>query len=117
MKAKIVHLPKKGRGLVSVRKIMKGELIEKCELIFLNNQEISKSIESYVYEYNKKLVAIALGNGSLINHSDEPNCEFYFNYELKLLVIKAIKNISPREELTINYGYSNELKKKFKLIK
>jgi uncharacterized protein len=115
MKTKIIHISKKGRALFAEKNISKGELVESCELIFVKNSEITRSIEAYVYQYDNKHVVIALGNGSLINHSDDPNCEFYFSFKKKLLIIRTIKNVSKGEELTINYGYSRELKKRFKL--
>jgi len=76
MKTRIIHLPKKGRALIADEEIAKGQVVEKCELLFMKIMEIPHSIEPFVYEYDHRTVAIALGNGSLINHSDNPNCEF-----------------------------------------
>lgn len=116
MKTKILKDTRKGRGLYASSSIKRGELIEVCELILLNMDEVNGSLESYVYGYTKNKAAIALGNGSLLNHSDRSNSDFSFDYKKKLLLIKARKDISPGEEITINYGYSKELKKKFNLI-
>jgi SET domain-containing protein len=105
----------KGRGVYASKDIRKGETIAVCELLLINKSELPSSLESYVYEYSSKKVALALGVGSLFNHSDEPNAEFFFNEGKIHLIIKAIKKIPPNQEITINYGYDEELKRRFKL--
>lgn len=106
----------KGRGLYATKGIKSGELIEACELIVMDYDEVQDTLEGYVYEYSKYRVAIALGNGSLLNHSDRSNSEFYFNYRKKQLCIRAKKNIRQGEEITINYGYNSEMKRRFKIM-
>ena len=47
----------------------------------------------YFFEYTNSHFAIALGYGSLYNHSYIPNARYLYNFKNKTLVIKAIKNI------------------------
>lgn len=115
MKTKVLKDSRKGRGLYAAKEIKTGEVIEICELILLNPGEVKETLEAYVYQYSKEKVAIALGNGSLLNHSDQSNSEFTFNYRKRLLRIKAKKRIRPGQEITINYGYDENLKRKFKI--
>lgn len=115
MKTKVLKDKKKGRGLYADSEIKKGELIEVCELILMNLNEVQDSLEGYVYGYTKTKAAIALGNGSLLNHSDKSNSDFYFNYRKQQLCITAKKKISPGEEITINYGYDEKTKRKFNI--
>lgn len=115
IKVHIRHDPRKGRGVFADQAVMDQQLIEVCELLLMDMHEVGETLEAYVYQYNKKLVAVALGNGSLYNHSDHPNSRFYFNYRKKLLYIEAIRKIEKGEELTVDYGYTAEEKLKFKL--
>lgn len=115
MKTKVLKDKRKGRGLYANTEISKGELIEVCELILMDMEEVQDSLEGYVYGYSRNKAAIALGNGSLLNHSDKSNSDFYFNYRKKQLCITAKKKISPGEEITINYGYDQKTKRKFRI--
>lgn len=115
MKTKVLKDSRKGRGLYANSEIRNGEIIEICELIIMKPQEVLDTLESYVYEYSRDKVAIALGNGSLLNHSDKSNSEFYFNYKKRQLTIRAKKNIRAGEEITINYGYDSDLKRRFNI--
>ena len=111
----IKKIPNKGRGIFTSKVIHKGEIIEKCELLIIRGNDVPASLEPYVFQYTRNKVAIALGNGSLYNHSEKPNCEFFFKSKEKLY-FRAIRKIKRGEELTINYGYSKELKQRFNLI-
>lgn len=115
MKTKVLKDSRKGRGLYAAKEIKSGEVIEKCELILMSSDEVKNTLEGYVYQYTKDKVAIALGNGSLLNHSDSSNSEFSFNYRKKILQIKAKRRILPGQEITINYGYDQALKKRFRI--
>lgn len=115
MKTCILRDKRKGRGLYAKTEIRKGELIEACELILIDMNDVNGALEGYVYGYSKNKAALALGNGSLLNHSDRSNSEFYFDYRRKKLLIRAKRRIRPGEEITINYGYNEELKKRFNI--
>ena len=57
----------------------------------------------YCYFFGKK-VAIALGFGSLYNHSKKPNAEWEIKKSSHTIVFRAIKNIRKGKEITIDYG-------------
>lgn len=116
MKVVIKKDPVKGRGVYASEKISKGELIEVCELIIVDMENISGELERYAYYYTRNQAAIALGNGSLFNHSQKANSEFSINYKQQRLYIRAKKTIKPGDEITINYRYDAPLRKKYKLI-
>jgi SET domain-containing protein len=115
MKIFIKKDPKKGRGVFATDKINKGELIESCHLILMDLHDVTGTLEGYVYQYSRDKAAVALGNGSLLNHSDEANSEFHFDYRKKMLVIEARRDILPGEEVTINYRYTPQDKKRFNI--
>jgi SET domain-containing protein len=78
--------------------------------------QVSSPLEGYVYEYSKNKAAVALGNGSLLNHSDKANSDFEFDYKKKMLLIRAIRSISPGEEVTINYRYNPDDRTRFQIF-
>lgn len=116
MNVEIKKDPVKGRGVYASEKISKGEVIEVCELILVDLKNISGILERYAYYYNSKKAAIALGNGSLFNHSKKANADFTLNHKQRRLYIRAKKTINPGEEITINYRYDAPLRRKFKLM-
>lgn len=108
--------PIKGRGVYAGEFIAKGEIIEICELLLIPVTEQIDSLESYVFSYNKNFVALALGNGSLYNHTNSPNASCYFEFSKRLLVFEAKKDIPADTEITINYGYTFADRKKFGIV-
>jgi SET domain-containing protein len=114
-KTKIKSNADKGRGVFADEFIKKGELIENSELLVLDFAEVGPFLERYVFTFNKTKAAVALGNGSLYNHSDKPNAVCYLDSRKKILSFEAKKNINPGEEITINYGYSLADRKKFNI--
>lgn len=102
----------KGRGVFAGEVIKKGEIIEVCELLFLSQDE--DTLEGYVFKYDDRTNVIALGNGCLYNHG-RPNAQCYYDEENKKLIFEALKKISEGDEILINYGYSKEMKERFKI--
>jgi uncharacterized protein len=99
---------KKGRGVFACERIPKGRVIERAPIVTIPIEEVFGSAQTaklsqYVFNVESDLVAIALGYGSLYNHSYEPNAEYFFSGRL-VQVFLAIRNISPGEEITINYN-------------
>lgn len=99
-----------GRGVFSKEKIYAREIIGVYELLELSDEETSKIKETVIAKYTYKLEktrdCIALGYASMINHSNDPNV----NYSISkldgrnVLVLSAKKEISPEEQLFIDYG-------------
>lgn len=97
-------------------RIPKGIEIEVCQLIILDFSEVGKKLEGYVFDFDPTRVALALGNGSLYNHSDEPNAVAYMDKKKQLLSFETLRAISKDEEITINYGYTEEERKRFHIV-
>ena len=100
-----------GRGVFATRKIKKGETIEVCPVILLKG-EGDKLRDSELYHYyflwdKQPDAAIALGFGSLYNHSFSPNATYKKQLNTKTLEIISIKDIEKNEEITINYNYGD----------
>lgn len=105
-----------GYGVFTNQPIQKGELIEECviasDIIPPPQLTNGKVFGNYTFSgvelpNGLKNSRVVLGFGSIYNHSDNPNIEFYQNkqYE-RILTIIAYRNINPGEELKFNYGYN-----------
>jgi SET domain-containing protein len=71
----------------------------------LTNQEADKKNGKYLFEVNSRWTIDGTGRQNLaryLNHSCRPNCEP--EIEGKRVMIYAVKNIKPGEELAYNYG-------------
>ena len=106
----IRKVPRKGRGVFARVDIAKGTVIERAPVIELPSLDVfnparDTKLASYVFKWDrdKDTVAIALGYGSLYNHSYRPNARFYDDGGLTQ-VFEAIRDIGAGEEITVNYN-------------
>ncbi len=107
LKIKIEKDKTKGRKIVAASSFKKNEIIEMCPLIFMGEAEegiISNiNIRNYVFAWDTRLV-LALGFGSLYNHSYYPNAIYIKDYDNESINFVALQNIEIGEEITINYN-------------
>ena len=100
----------KGRGVFSTCMIKKGQIIEICPVIILKNKDRKFVDKTGLYSYyfwwgsSKKQTAIALGYGSLYNHSYSPNAVYSKNQKQGIIFFKALRDVIKNEEITINYN-------------
>lgn len=98
---------KYGRGIFANRYIKKGELIEEAPVIVIPKAEwklVKQSILSdYVFRWGEDK-ALALGYGSLFNHSYTPNAGYITNIENLSINFYARNDIQEGEEITVNYN-------------
>ena len=101
---------KYGRGVYAIRDIEMGQLIEVSPVIVSLKEEseyLDNTIFSnYCFYWGDNLDdrAIALGYGSLFNHSYTPNAMFICNERNLTIHFYAIRHIKCNEEITINYN-------------
>lgn len=115
----------KGRGVFTNYRIRKGEIIEIVPVIILSQREAKilknqrRSIYNYCYTWGRRgnQTALALGHGSFINHSYNPNAEYYPRLKRKELVFRALRDIAPGEEITHNYNGSPNDKRPIRFTK
>ncbi len=98
----------KGRGVFAKRPIEKGMVIERVPVVIFPVQEIytdtiSTTLADYVFNWGNDEVAIALGYGSLYNHSYQPNAT-YAAKGRRTQVYSALRDIAADEEITVNYN-------------
>jgi SET domain-containing protein len=100
----------KGRGIVAGRRFHEGELIERIPVIVIPPHEwelVSTSVLSafcFSWGDDGESTAIALGHGSLFNHSYEPNAFAELRMRQRLIEFRALRDITDGEEITINYN-------------
>ena len=109
-------IPNAGRGVFATRNFKKGETIETCPIIELSKYDTSNLKESFLVTYffffgkNKERLAIALGFGSIYNHSNTPNATFKVKSKEAVIEFSSIKNIKKYEEITFDYHHGTSKK-------
>jgi uncharacterized protein len=98
----------KGRGVFARQAIAEGTIIERVPVLLAPLEQMNDSISCsllgrYCFLRNRSTVALALGYGSLYNHSYTPNAR-YDEEAGSRMVFTAIRAISRGEEITINYN-------------
>lgn len=106
------------RGVFARHDIKKGEIIERAPIIEVSEGDKSNLGKSHLVTYffffgkNKKHLALALGFGSLYNHSDSPNTVFKIKPKKKIIEFIALSNIKKDDEITFDYGGSGKADRK-----
>jgi SET domain-containing protein len=99
-----------GRGVFASVTIKKGERIERCPVIEIPEHDAASVNESmlvtYIYYLGKKKerLMLALGFGSIYNHTDTPNAKYMEKYKQMVIDFIAIKDIKKDQEITVNYN-------------
>jgi uncharacterized protein len=98
----------KGRGVFARRTIRQGEVIERVPVLVLPAEEVRNpsawtGLGAYCFEWGRGRLALALGYGSLYNHSYHPNA-CYDDAGGPTKVFTALRDIEPGEEITVNYN-------------
>ncbi len=114
----VAQLEGKGRGVVALRDIPAGTLIERCPVLIIPQTDRIRTdatiVFTYVYMWEQGTTeqdlyngtgraAIALGLSSLLNHSYTPNATFLRLIDTLELELRASRAIAAAEEVTIDY--------------
>ena len=108
----VKRIPGKGRGVFARRTIPAGTVFERVPVLVFPSEEVLESTENpvlanYVFDWGQGTVALALGFGSMYNHSYSPNAR-YDDEGLQTKVFTALRDIESGEEITINYNGHEE---------
>ena len=100
--------PIHGRGVFATEKIFKGEIIEECHFIKLddnNFDNLDLSLKQIVFSYpmGTNGVAVVLGFGSIYNHQPNNNATWETDTNIRVFRFYAIKDIDVGEEICTNY--------------
>ena len=108
------NIPNAGRGVFANCKIKKGEVIEKCPIIEIPKYDMANLRESILVTYffyfgkNRQRQAIALGYGSIYNHTYKPNAIYKIKPTENRIDFIALKDINKDTEIKVNYNYGNQ---------
>jgi hypothetical protein len=100
-----------GRGVFASTDIGADETIEVTLMLVIDSAFMAwvlrlTPLRNYFFQWgtNRRKAAIALGFGSLYNHSFEPNAVYEKNIEKGVIEFSARQDIQKGEEITINYN-------------
>jgi SET domain-containing protein len=117
-KLKVVDFGPKGRGVVALEPIKKGDLIERSPVLVLPEADRANTDESILFTYvfmwekgtteedlyrRKGRSGVTLGFTSLCNHNPNPNADFDRHIDEQMLSLFALRDIAEGEEITIDY--------------
>ncbi len=98
---------KGGRGVFTSEEIEEGSIIEICPVIVLAGEDTAKihqtRLHDYYFLWGQNACAIALGYGSLYNHSSDSNADYYMDFERETIDVISTRPIQAGEEITVNY--------------
>ncbi|EEB08338.1 histone lysine methyltransferase Set7 [Schizosaccharomyces japonicus yFS275] len=102
-------VPGKGRGVFTLAKIPCQQCIEISPVIVFSEDEYAKHgqytvLNEFTYFWKGKNQALALGLGSLFNHSRNPNVCWIKDEDAQVIRYYTIRDIQSDEELCISYG-------------
>lgn len=99
-----------GLGVFAARDFEADEIIEVCPVILFPKSELAlirqTKLDDYYFDWGEdgEWYAMALGYGSLYNHSYEPNAEYGMDFDARTIDFYCIRPIKAGEEITINYN-------------
>jgi hypothetical protein len=95
------------RGVFAARQFNPGDVIEECPVLTVSEDQAPIIDETDLYGFTfewKDGIAVALGYGSLYNHSWTPNARYDHDYDRDLVVYSAVTTIDRGTEITVNYS-------------
>ena len=102
-----------GHGVFATSHIPADTTLEECPHLRISKQDCAGILNDYVYhldpeqtdsEEPSECYSLPLGWGSIFNHADEHNTEYWFDTDRDLIVFHTTKDVSAGEQLFINYG-------------
>jgi SET domain-containing protein len=103
-------LPIKGRCVFAKQDFARESILERTPIILLPQEDwqiIERTcLHNYAFGWgpDQDQAAIALGIGSLFNHSYEPNAFYRKNHKEQTIEFIALRDIRSGEEITVNYS-------------
>lgn len=96
-----------GLGLFATKPIKSGKKIIRYKGPLVTNDEAEKLDNKYLFEVSKKWTINGAGRANIAryaNHACKPNAESDVSAKKRRVIIRAIRDIEPGEEITYDYG-------------
>jgi uncharacterized protein len=103
----VASSPRHGRGVFAGHRFASKAIIEICPVVIVPAAQRAALDTTLIYDHYYKwgdAAGVAMGFGSLYNHSYEPNARYHKDMDRDLVVVTALKAIAEDEEITINYN-------------
>jgi SET domain-containing protein len=115
--------PGRGRGVFALVSFTEGEVIESCPVIPIPEDEVDPVgrtvLGNYFFQWGGTFDegAVALGYGSLYNHTNDPNAMYVRKVSLNVIDFVALRAIAVGEEITVSYhgGFGQKTKVWFEI--
>lgn len=110
---RICDTPTAGRGVVASQPIARDVIVEISPVLLFGAEEYQAHgrhtlLDSYTFVWEKRTngstMALALGLGSLFNHSPRANVSYQLNRTAQCIQFRTVRDIAAGEELCICYG-------------
>ncbi|KAL1677914.1 hypothetical protein EV122DRAFT_213210 [Schizophyllum commune] len=106
----IRYSPGKGRGVYAAREIPSQTLLEISPVLLFDREEYAEHgrhtlLDHYTFVWRDGRMALALGLGSLFNHSSAPNVSYVLDPLTESIRYTTTRRILLGEELCIFYGH------------
>jgi uncharacterized protein len=100
--------PIHGLGVFAATDRQPGVVLEVSPVLVVRRKQVAALQQTvlcrYFFQWPPHSAALALGYGSLYNHSYQPTARFELDVEWGLILFAAIQPISQNQEITINYN-------------
>ena len=107
------NIPGSGKGVFASEDIKRNETIEIAPILILEFSDFIETKWNLLFEYYFWLddfVVLALGYGSMYNHSKTPNAKYRINRKDQTITFTATENIKKGSEILFNYKGSSSSK-------
>ena len=107
---RVARIAGKGRGVVADRRLAEGDVIDRAPVIVIPASDwplIQETVVSrfcFCWRDGADDTAVALGIGSLMNHSYSPNAFSQRRIRERVMEFIALRDIEEGEEITLNYN-------------
>jgi SET domain-containing protein len=99
--------PIHGLGVFSRRPFEPGDVIEVCPVVVCPVPDETHleqtAMRGLYFHWTDDAVGVALGYGSLYNHSWTPNARYEPDFDVDVIRFVAVRPVAAGEELTVNY--------------
>ncbi|KAI8978832.1 hypothetical protein BD414DRAFT_516784 [Trametes punicea] len=107
---RIEYIEGKGRGVYACCEIPAQTLIEVSPVLLFGAAEYEEHgrhtvLDHYTFKWRDGRLALALGLGSLFNHSQRPNVSYTIDSATESIRYTTTRRVMPGEELCIFYGH------------
>lgn len=100
--------PIHGLGVFAAQDISVGDVVEVCPLLKLDIDNKNELLADYRFWWGnngeRAFYVIALGYGSIYNHSNNPNAYFFNNEDNFTIDFVATQKIKKGDEVLVDYG-------------